>query len=152
MAHQMKKGDTEALRNDLILETEPRPEDIQFLEECLYEFNTQTTGIKDGGLFGFFLRAANGLRLGGVYGWTWGGTCYVRYLFVPEEMRRQGQGKRLMHAVEAEAKARKCQQIMLETYDFQAPGFYQKLGFDVIGAVADHPRGYRYLTLVKRLA
>ena len=148
----MEKIRTEALRSDLILETEPRPEDIRFLEERLYDFNTQTTGITDGELFGFFIRAANGSPVGGVYGWTWGGTCYVRYLFVPEEMRRQGQGTRLMCAVEAEAKARNCQQIMLETFDFQAPGFYQKLGFDVIGGVADYPRGHRYLTLIKRLA
>ena len=138
--------------NDLILETELRPEDIQFLEDRLIDFNIRTTGIADGGFFGFFLRAADGSPLGGVYGWTWGGTCYVRYLFVPEEMRRQGQGRRLMRAVEAEAKARNCRQIMLETYDFQAPGFYQKLGFDVIGGVADYPQGHRFLTLVKRLA
>ncbi|HML07199.1 MAG TPA: GNAT family N-acetyltransferase [Xanthobacteraceae bacterium] len=134
------------------METEPRLEDIQFLEERLVDFNIHTTGIADGGLFGFFLRAADGSAVGGLYGWTWGGTCYVRYLFVPEGMRRQGQGTRLMNAVEAEAKARNCRQIMLETYDFQAPGFYQKLGFDVVGGVADYPRGHRYLTLIKRLA
>ena len=51
--------------------------------------------------------------VGGIYGWTWGATCYVRYLFVPAEMRKQGHGSSLMHAVEAEAKARGCGQIVL---------------------------------------
>jgi len=56
-----------------------------------------------------------------------------------------------MRAVEEEAKARQCRQIVLETHDFQAPGFYQKLGFDVVGRVGDYPNGHQYLSLVKNL-
>ena len=134
----------------LIVETEPAPESIRFLEEHLYDFNVQATGA-EGNLIGLFLRTANGSQVGGVYGWTWGGTCYVRYLFVAESMRGQGEGTRLMRAVEKEAKARNCRQIVLETHDFQAPGFYQKLGFDVVGRVDDYPQGHQYLTLVKHL-
>jgi len=136
----------------LIVETEPRPEDIRFLEERLYEFNIQATGISDANLLGLFVRDPDGSLMGGAFGWTWGGTCYIRYLFVPANMRKQGQGTMLMRGVEKEAKSRGCSQIVLETHDFQAPGFYQKLGFEVVGGVADYPRGYQYLTLVKHLA
>jgi len=136
----------------LIVETDPRPEDIRFLEERLYEFNIQATGISDANLLGLFVRAADGSLLGGAFGWTWGGTCYIRYLFVPVNMRKQGQGTMLVRAVEEDAKSRGCQQIVLETHDFQAPGFYQKLGFEVVSRVGDYPRGHQYLTLVKRLA
>ena len=136
----------------LIVETEPRPEDIRFLEERLYEFNIQATGISDANLLGLFLRDPEGSPTGGAFGWTWGGTCYIRYLFVPANMRKQGQGTMLMRGVEKEAKSRGCQQIVLETHDFHAPGFYQKLGFEVVGGVDDYPRGYQYLTLVKHLA
>jgi len=80
-----------------------------------------------------------------------GGTCYFRYLFVAESMRERGQGTRLMRAVEMEAKARNCRQIVLETRDFQTPSFYQKLGFDVAGRVGDYPQGHQYLTLVMHL-
>jgi GNAT superfamily N-acetyltransferase len=80
-----------------------------------------------------FLRGSDGSRTGGLYGWVWGSTCYVRYLFVAESLRKQGQGTRLMRAVEAEARARNCRQIVLETHSFQAPGFYRKLGFDELG-------------------
>jgi GNAT superfamily N-acetyltransferase len=86
-----------------------------------------------------------------VFGWTWGATCYVRYLFVPVEMRKRGHGSRLMAIVEAEAAARGCTQIVLETHDFQAPQFYCKLGFAITGRVSDYPSGHQYLTLVKRL-
>jgi len=135
----------------LTLEAEPRAEDIQFLENALYEFNVEATCVSDGGLLGLFLRDAGGSILGGAFGWSWGGTCHIRYLFLPAEMRRQGHGRRLMHTVELEARRRGCQQIVLETFSFQAPGFYKKLGFEVLSHVTDYPRGHQYLTLVKRL-
>src|SRR5215813_923539 len=136
----------------LELETEPKPGDIQVLEQRIYEFNVQTTGIADGKLLASFLRDGEGMARGGVFGWTWGATCYIRYLFVPAEMRKRGHGSRLMATVEAEARLRGCHQIVLETHDFQAPEFYRKLGFEITGCVPDYPRGYQYLTLRKRLA
>ncbi|HEY7083287.1 MAG TPA: GNAT family N-acetyltransferase [Hyphomicrobiaceae bacterium] len=135
----------------LQLETEPKPGDIHLLEQRLYEFNVQTTGIADGKWLASFLRDGEGMVLGGVFGWTWGASCYVRYLFVPAEMRNRGHGRRLMAIVEAEAAARGCTQIVLETHDFQAPQFYCKLGFEITGRVANYPFGHQYLTLVKRL-
>jgi GNAT superfamily N-acetyltransferase len=136
----------------LTLETEPAVEDIQFLENSLYEFNAETAGISDGSLLGLFVRDAGGSALGGAFGWSWGGTCHIRYLFLPAEMRRQGHGRRLMCAVELEARRRGCQQIVVETHSFQARGFYEKLGFEVLSHIADYPRGHQYLTLIKHLA
>ena len=135
----------------LVLETEPSREDVRLLDDRLYAFNVQATGIADGKLLALFLRDKDGAAVGGIYGWTWGETCYVRYLFVPAEMRKQGHGSSLMHAVEAEAKARGCVQIVLQTHDFQAPEFYRRLGFEITGRVDGYPRGHQYLTMVKRL-
>jgi GNAT superfamily N-acetyltransferase len=135
----------------LIVETEPDPENIRLLEKRLYEFNVQATGITDGRLFALFLRETDGTVIGGAYGWSWGGTCYLRDLFVPADMRNQGHGTRLVQAVEQEARARHCDQIVLETHDFQAPEFYRKFGFEVTGLVEGYPRGHQYLTLVKPL-
>jgi len=135
----------------LIVETEPRLEDVRLLEERLYEFNIQATGIADGEFLAVFLKGGDGAVTGGAYGWTWGGTCYIRYLFVPAELRHQGHGKRLMRAVETEARARGCGQIVLDTHEFQAPDFYRKLGFELTGRVEEYPRGHQYMTFVKRL-
>jgi len=137
---------------DLKSESEPDPADIRILEERLYEFNVDATGISDGKLFGFFLRGTDGVVVGGADGWTWGGVCYIRHLFVPAPMRKQGHGTRLMDRIEDEAKARRCEQIVLETHDFQAPGFYRKRGFKLIGTVDAYPRGHRRLTFVKHVA
>ena len=141
----------EAQHPTLVIETEPDPADVSFLEDRLYEFNVAATGITNGKLFGLFLRGTDGGVIGGAYGWTWGGTCHLRYLFIPAEMRGQGHGKRLMQAIEQEARARGCCQILLETHDFQAPDFYHRLGFDLVGVVPDYPRGPSALMMVKRL-
>jgi GNAT superfamily N-acetyltransferase len=135
----------------MVLETDPKPEDIRLLDERLYAFNVQTTGITDGKLLASFLRDKDGAVVGGMYGWTWGETCYIRYLFIPAEMRHLGHGRGLMQAVEAEARARGCRQIVLTTHDFQAPEFYRRLGFEMAGRVEEYPRGHQYLTMVKRL-
>ena len=145
------KPDSSHPQADLVVESEPASRDVRFLRERLYEFNVRATGLSDGKFLSLFARAADGTPVAGIFGWTWGGTCYIRYLFVSENMRGRGQGTRLMRAVETEAKSRGCRQIVLETHDFQAPGFYQKLGFTIVGRVDNYPQGHQFLMLVKHL-
>ncbi len=135
----------------LAVENAPNSTDLRFLEERIHEFNVQSTGISGGELFGIFLRGPDRAVIGGADGWFWGGLCYIRHLFVPEPMRKQGHGTRLMGQIEEEAKARQCAQIVLETHDFQAPDFYRRLGFKVTGVVAGFPRGHQRLTLQKQI-
>jgi GNAT superfamily N-acetyltransferase len=138
-------------QRELTIEPEPTPDDIRRLEDNIYAFNVDATGISDGKLFGVFLRDDAGVAVGGAFGWTWAGTCGVRMLFVPTHLRNQGHGTRLMHAVEAEANARGCRQIVLDTLDFQAPKFYLKLGFEVRARVPDQIQGHDMFVMGKRL-
>src|SRR4051794_15220686 len=135
----------------VVLEIEPAPEKIRLLEDRLYAFNVEATGIADGQSFGLFLCGPDGTVIGGACGWSWGDTCYLQYLFVPAELRNQGHGTRLMQSVEQYALSRSCRQIVLGTHDFQAPEFYPKFGFAVTGVVEDYPRGHRSFTMVKKL-
>ena len=48
------------------------------------------------------------------------------------------------------ARANGCVGIWLDTYEFQARGFYEKLGFEVFGSLKDHPVGHRRFFLRKR--
>ena len=137
---------------DMVMETEPKPEDVRLVEDRIYEFNVQATGISDAKLLAVFLRENNGVTVGGIFAWTWGNTCYLRYLFIPSHLRNLGHGSDLMRTVEVEAKARGCGHIVLETHSFQAPDFYRKLGFEITGCVDGYPRGHQYLTMLKRLA
>ena len=138
-------------RPDPTLEHQPNSADIHVLEERIYEFNVQATGISDGQRFATFLRGPDGTVIGGIDGWTWGGTCFISHLFVPAQMRKQGHGTRLMRRIEEEATARGCDKVVVGTHDFQAPDFYRKLGFRFTGAVEGYPRGHQYLTFVKEI-
>ena len=77
--------------------------------------------------------------MAGLHGWTWGDCFYVQSLWVREDLRRQGWGTRLLRAAEAEATARGCRRALLWTLDYQAPSFYQRLGYQVIGRVEGFP-------------
>lgn len=109
-----------------ILEMEPAAEKVRLLEDRLYAFNVEATGIADGQSIGLFLHGSDGAVIGGAYGWSWGEAGYVRYLFVPAELRGQGHGTRLLRAFEQQALLRGCRRMVVETHDFQAPGFSKR--------------------------
>ncbi len=72
-------------------------------------------------------------------------------LFVlPAEARRQGLGSRILAMAEAEARARGCVGVWLDSYGFQAPGFYQRHGYQVIGVLPDYPAPHGRFFLAKR--
>lgn len=130
---------------------EPERDDVQFLDERLYEFNVSRTGITGGRLLAIFVRGGQGEIIAGLYGWTWGGCCEVRTLWVHEQWRGRDLGTRLLAAAEAEARARGATQMVLSTHSFQAPDFYRRFGFEPIGQFEEYPAGYQLIFLRKRL-
>ncbi len=132
--------------------TVPSPQEQQFLEDRLYEFNRDQTGRDDGSLFALFLRDERQQIVAGLSGWTWAGACEIRTLWVHPSLRGRGHGGSLLRAAEEEARSRGCQVILLASYSFQAPAFYQKHGFELVWQLEDFPPGHRYCYLVKRLA
>jgi GNAT superfamily N-acetyltransferase len=129
---------------------EPTPDDVQYLEDRIYEFNSGATGIGDGELLAFFVRASDRI-VAGICGNTWGGTCELRQFWVEESLRNRGLGTRLFQAAEQEAGKRGCTQIVLMTFSFQALEFYERHGFEVVATIDGHPRGHRNILMLKRL-
>ena len=134
-----------------VIETDPTPEHIQYLEDRLYEFNAAATGITDGQGLAIFVRDAQDRIVAGICGHTWSGCYEIRQLWVAESRRRQGIGTKLLQAAEQEARRRHCRQMVLTTFDFQAPAFYTKRGFHRLTAVDDYPQGHQSLLLQKAL-
>ncbi len=130
---------------------EPSSADVEFLEERLYEFNTSATGITDGQGLGVFIRDKSNQIIAAAAGHSWGETCEIRQLWVSDALRGQGIGRRLMATVEAEAVRRGCRQFVLGTHSFQAPSFYEKLGFEIVSELPDYPIGHAQLLLRKIL-
>jgi GNAT superfamily N-acetyltransferase len=114
-------------------------------------FNIETTGIKDVRELLATETSDKGELLGGLYGWSWGGTCWIAALRIREDMRRRGLGIRLVRAAEEIARRRGCVQLALDTHTFQAPTFYARNGFELVGRLPDYPVGHDNLLMRKRL-
>jgi GNAT superfamily N-acetyltransferase len=91
----------------------------------------------------------------GVVGGLWGRTAYdwlfVELLFVPAALRGQGVGSELMQRAEDEARARGCHNAWLDTFEFQARGFYERLGYRCFGELPEYPAGFSRFFMKKAL-
>jgi len=96
-------------------------------------------------------RLPDGRVAGGAVGRRWGTCCELQQLWVDEGARRCGIGTRLMQAFDAHAAARGCTAVYLETFDFQAPGFYQRLGYRTEHVHGGYPHGIVRHHMVRHL-
>jgi ribosomal protein S18 acetylase RimI-like enzyme len=123
----------------------------RLVSENVISANIARTGVSDWHPVGFFLKSPRGEWLGGLTGYIWGGWLHVNFLWVSEALRGQRHGTRLMDAAEAMARERGAVGATLETFTSQAPGFYQKRGYSILGRIDDYPPGHAKLFLSKRL-
>ena len=98
-----------------------------------------------------FGRSSEGQIIGGLTGKTYWSYLDVAFLWVAEAHRGKGHATAIMQAAEAEALRRGCTHALLDTFSFQALGFYQRLGYHEFGRLTGfcgrHTRHY----LSKRL-
>lgn len=89
---------------------------------------------------------------GGLVGHTWTTWLHVTYLWVDARHRGTGLGSLLLERAERVARERReCRSARVETWDFQAPEFYRKHGYEVVCVIPDYPPGITEYTLTKRL-
>ncbi|MFL5605250.1 MAG: GNAT family N-acetyltransferase [Gemmatimonadaceae bacterium] len=98
-----------------------------------------------------FVRDVHGAIVGGLLGhirWRW---LYVAKLWVDDAHRGAGSGSALMKAAEEHGRARGCIGVYLDTFEYQARPFYEKLGYSLFGTLEGYPPGYRQFHLAKIL-
>ena len=76
---------------------------------------------------------------------------YIDIVWVDEDHRRRGYGAALLRRAEDAGRAESCDVAYLSTFDFQAPGFYERSGYDVLGELQDVPPGSRSRWFCKKL-
>jgi GNAT superfamily N-acetyltransferase len=79
--------------------------------------------------------------IGGLLGRTAYKRLFVELLFVPERLRGQGMGERILRQAEDEAKQRGCLGVWLETFSADAHRFYLRQGYKTFGEIPDYPPG-----------
>ena len=135
----------------ILIRTGDAPDVDEFLAERIYEYNAAATGYHDGESYSAVRRDQAGGIVAGVSGFTWGGCCYVSYLWVAAALRGEGIGGELLRAVERHARAKRCRLMLLSSHDFQAPTFYARFGFEPVARIEDYPARHADVVLVKRL-
>jgi ribosomal protein S18 acetylase RimI-like enzyme len=100
----------------------------------------------------FVLRNDEGdIVVGGITGTIFWYHLHIDFLWVDQSLRGRGYGKALLEQIEESAKEHHCRLILLDSFSFQAPDFYQKYGYHVVGKVENHPKGHTQYYLEKRL-
>lgn len=137
---------------EIIFDENPTAKALQILENGIDQFTQATIGDGRNTPLTFFLRDENDVIVGGVHG-NYGkfGWLYISTLWVSEQVRGRGYGAQLMNHIEGEAIKAGCVHAYLDTFSFQAPDFYKKLGYTVFGELEDFPAGHSRCFLRKRL-
>lgn len=89
--------------------------------------------------------------IGGILAEVYWNILYINILWVKEEYRNKGYATALLNDVENSAKEMNCKISHLDTYDFQAKGLYEKLGYTVFGVLEDCPEGHSRYYMSKKL-
>ena len=120
--------------------------------EGLRRFNAQQSGIDDSRPLAVVVSDPDTNEvLGGITGRTSLGLLFIDLVFLPDELRGDGLGSRILKLAEDEGRRRGCRAATLYTISFQAPGFYARHGWRVFGEIACDPPGTSRIFMTKSL-
>ena len=129
----------------------PSKNEIDFIREALTKFNNECVEHDNHTPLNIIEYDDNGNIIGGLLGGTYWGWMYVDILWVHENHRKRGIGTKLLKSAENEAILRGCHHVHLDTMSWQAPDFYKKHGYEIIGTLPDIPNGNQKYLLIKSL-
>ena len=114
-------------------------------------FNDQHAGDDHAKNICFVIKNEDEEIVGGVIGTTYWEWLSIELMWIREDLRGQGLGQKLLDLVEDEAGKNGAKQAFLDTFSFQAPGFYQKNGYESFGQLRDFPKGHIRYFMTKKL-
>ncbi len=118
----------------------------------LNQYNRERAGYADArSLSVLVLDAASSEVVGGLLGRTSLGIFFIDLFFLPQAFRGDRIGTQIIEQAEAEARKRGCSAAVLYTITFQAPGFYERCGYRVLGRIECQPPGHTRLCMTKQL-
>jgi GNAT superfamily N-acetyltransferase len=125
--------------------------ELDAVEDSIYAHNRRAVGRNDAQGLGFVIRDEARRIVGVAAGYSWAGTSELKQMWVDEAYRGRGYARELLNAFAAEAAIRGVRRIWVQSYDFQAPGIYEKVGFVRVAEFAEWPEGHSNVILCKIL-
>ncbi len=123
----------------------------KIIYENLKKFNESIIGNYEARPFIICAKSDKSEVLGGIKGDVFGTLCRVFTVWIDENYRSKGLGRELFAKLDIFARENNCNMIQLDTAEFQAKGFYEKLGYQVIATLPDNFMGYTSYILRKHL-
>jgi N-acetylglutamate synthase-like GNAT family acetyltransferase len=133
------------------LDGSPLPPDAKVIDDGLEQYNRGAADFSTSLKFACIARLSSGTIVGGALARWWGQCCELQQVWVEEQHRFSGVGRRLVRMVEEEAVTRGCTLVYLDTFSFQAPGFYLKLGYEVACELKGFPNDTSKFVMRKNL-
>ena len=126
--------------------------DAAVISDGLLAYYLSQTGYYDFRPLAVFVRdPQTGKIIGGLHGRSEFGLVYIAWFFLPEDWRGARIGSRVLAMAEEEGRRRGCTRIALTTLSIEAPGFYQKQGYNVAATIDCEPPGLTRYYIMKRL-
>ena len=137
----------------VILTDAPTADENHAIGSGLARFNEQQSGLRGGRPLAVIVRDPETRQpVGGLTGRTSLGVLFIDLFSLPDDLRGHGLGSRLLQLAEEEARERGCISALLYTINFQAPDFYKRHGYQVLGVVPCLPAGTSRIFMTKPLA
>ena len=111
----------------------------QIIGDLIRSYNLSKREVAESEPLNLYVEDDSGELMAGLVAETFGNWLEIEYLFVKDDLRGQGIGSQLLQRAESEAKKRNCRFAFVNTYQFQAPGFYQKQGYKEVFTLKDYP-------------
>ena len=111
----------------------------QIIGDLIRSYNRSKREVAESESLNLYVEDDSGELMAGLVAETFGKWLEIEYLFVKEDLRGQGIGSQLLQQAESEAKKRNCRYVFVNTYQFQAPAFYQKQGYKEVFTLKDYP-------------
>jgi GNAT superfamily N-acetyltransferase len=141
------------MRDPLSIEVEvegiPDATTRQIIDQGLDEYNFSKAGPDNAEDLWVIARDGEGLVKGGVKARTFYAWMFIDWLWVSNSVRGAGVGSLLMDKAEAVARERGCIGAYVDTFSFQAPGFYRSRGYEEFGRIDGLPAGHACIWLRK---
>ncbi len=140
------------MKPKIVMPENPTPEMRKAIVDPLISFNRAQVGSFEYQALAILIQHPQTDEiLGGLWGGSQLAQLHIDLLFIPESMRGDGLGREILTQAEAEAIKRACRVCWLDTYSFQARGFYERLGYRVFGTLENCPPGHARYWLKKTL-